>query len=750
MSAFDELFGEEKPHLAAVPDAPKEATQTPAEPPEAAPEAGPNSDAHPAQAAVDHWQKLNRQRAAIEARAGELCRDQPHRIEPLIHHAGSTTVSPESVAQMLQDLGVPAATAKMASSPSALHAAMQQRWSGIVAATEVTEMDLTPRGLRLTVTTGDADLDADDAVRANTRGAWRGLLTPQLDLVQRTGGKIVLTTPDTAAGTVAMARLAREMPAALNWVLTGDKRNWRGVSPTKDRAVHAERLAVLAERFRAPVTRVQRARSWRSAMKEAGLLLIEKKPDGANRITAPGVVEASPYGTSAALVVDTPPRITLADWERATPVLENLLGVQGLRITAPEAGRIWIAPPPAVKAVASYVPTAREMLHYAEAGRFTTTEKRQDMARLLLATAAAQAAYREARWVFGRAEDGTVLTAPIAGPMPHIVAAGGTGSGKSVWVQWLATMLAATGGDVIFCDGKGGRDYIDIARHVPNVKAFSRTDVEHAALLSWLHDEMNYRYEMMADDSHASFRPIYMVFDEYSAFQETLQTEPSSPLYGDSAEITSMVTRLLQKARAAKIHMIFISQTIYADAFPGKQLANIPVGMSLGRPTNPTTLKKLSGEAYDQAKEVAGTIPSGKAGVGMVTMSAGEGSTARKVSTPFGYVPGRAEDPEIPSTDETKEIWSDVENEVYADLVNLTPRMGLVHDWPVEVKDRGKKAPEITHWSQYGLHELRQLPWVQVGTWHGITPPVNTDRYDNLNKAAYTGKDTSSAGGRFH
>ena len=94
--------------------------------------------------------------------------------------------------------------------------------------------------------------------------------------------------------------------------------------------------------------------------------------------------------------------------------------------------------------------------------------------------------------------------------------------------------------------------------------------------------------------------------------------------------------------------------------------------------------------------------------------------------------------------------WREVEHEVYDDLVSLTPRMGLVHDWPVEVKDRGKKAREITHWSQYGLHELRQLPWVQLGRWHGVEPPVNTDCYDNLNKAAYTGKDPGAAGGRYH
>lgn len=749
MSSFDELFGEEKPHLAAVPNAPKETAQTPTESPEAAPEEGPTSDAHPAQAAVDHWQRLNGQRAAIEARAGELCRDQPQRIAPLIHRAGSTTVSPEAVAQMLQDLGVPAATAQMASNPAAMHSAMQQRWSGIVAATEVTEMDLTPRGLRLTVTTGDAGLDADDAVRSNTQGAWKALLLEGLSLMQRTGGKIVLTTPPEARDLVGRYRLARIMPAALNWLLTGNKEHWPGTDPKRERVLFEESLRYLAGQLSAPVTPLLRTKTWRAAMKEAGLLLIEKKPDGANRITAPGVVGAAPYGDSAALVVDTPPRLTLSDWQRATPVLENLLGVQGLRITAPEAGRIWIAPPPAVKGVTAYVPTAREMLHYAEAGRFTTTAKRQDMARLLLSTAAAQAAYSEARWVLGRTEDGEVLTAPIQGPMPHIVAAGGTGSGKSYWIQWLATMLAATGGDLIICDGKGGPDYIEIARNVPNVKAFSRTDAEHVALLSWLHDEMNYRYEMMADDSDASFRPIYMIFDEYGAFMETLQKDKASALYDDSEEITSMVTRILQKARAAKIHMVFISQTIYAETFPGKQLENIPVGMSLGKPKTRVTLEKLSGEAYEQAKELVATVPSGKPGVGLVTMSTDAGATAKKVATPFGYVPGRIE--KNPDAGENVlSAWREVERDVYADLVSLTPRMGLVHDWPVEVKDRGKKAREVTHWSQYGLHELRQLPWVQVGRWHAVTPPVNTDCYDNLNKAAYTGKDTGSAGGRFH
>lgn len=748
MSAFDELYGAaEKSHLEAVPDSSKETEQETDQETEQGAEQ--ETGAHPAQAAVDHWQKLNRQRAAIEHRAGELCREQPQRIAPLIHHAGSTTVSPEAVAQMLQDYGISPRSAQRASNTAALHAAMQQQWPGIVAATEVTEMDLTRNGLRLTVTTGDADLDADDAVRANTRGAWRGLVAHDLDLMQRTGGKIVLTTPATADEVVAMSRMAREMPAALSWTVTGNKQLWRGVSPAKDRAVHAERLAALATRFRAPVSRVQRARPWRSAMQEAGLILAEKKPDGANRITAPGVLGAAPYGDSAVLVVDTPPRITLADWQRATPVLENLLGVQGLRITAPEAGRIWIAPPPAVKAVTAYVPTAREMLHYAEAGRFRTIEKRQDMARLLLSTAAAQAAYSEARWVLGRTEDGEVLTAPIQGPMPHIVAAGGTGSGKSYWIQWLATMLAATGGDLIICDGKGGPDYIEIARSVPNVKAFSRTDTEHVALLSWLHDEMNFRYEMMADDPDAAFRPIYMIFDEYGAFMETLQKDKTSALYDDSEEITSMVTRILQKARAAKIHMVFISQTIYAETFPGKQLENIPVGMSLGKPKTRVTLEKLSGEAYDQAKELVATVPSGKPGVGLVTMSTDAGATARKVATPFGYVPGRIEK-NSDAGEAVLRAWREVEHEVYDDLVSLTPRMGLVHDWPVEVKDRGKKAREITHWSQYGLHELRQLPWVQLGRWHGVEPPVNTDCYDNLNKAAYTGRDTSSAGGRYH
>ena len=122
MSAFDELYGAaEKSHLEAVPDSSKETDQ------EIEQGAEQETGAHPAQAAVDHWQKLNRQRAAIEHRAGELCREQPQRIAPLIHHAGSTTVSPEAVSQMLQDYGISPRSAQRASNTAALHAAMQQR-----------------------------------------------------------------------------------------------------------------------------------------------------------------------------------------------------------------------------------------------------------------------------------------------------------------------------------------------------------------------------------------------------------------------------------------------------------------------------------------------------------------------------------------------------------------------------------------------------------------------------------------------
>lgn len=419
-----------------------------------------------------------------------------------------------------------------------------------------------------------------------------------------------------------------------------------------------------------------------------------------------------------------------------------MLGVHDLDVTRGKPGETILWLPREVRSMTAFVPGPDQLTHIAAAPD-------EDSAR-----AAAVAAHGVFRWVLGRTSEGEVLGEKIT-RAPHALVAGGTGAGKSTWVTWLSGTLVAAGADVILADGKGSSDYDGIARTLPNVKLISKSPVEHVAALQWLVDEMGHRYATesargragVERDHQLYHRPVVLVFDEYGAFKEQLASD-SGPLGNDLAEIDSLVTRILQKGRAARVHIVFVSQTIYAETLPGKQKNNVPVRLSLGVPA-PYTLRETVGsdQLFDEAKAIAATIPRGTPGQGIaVAQSEADGEPhAQRVSVPYGYVPG------APGTRNaaTQEVWDKTEHDIFDHLHALTPRMAIAFDAPVEIADRGKKVAPPQSWQEYGLHELRQLPWVRVTPWRGAPPPPGAARYDVLDDA-YAGDATNTSAARYH
>lgn len=447
-------------------------------------------------------------------------------------------------------------------------------------------------------------------------------------------------------------------------------------------------------------------------------------------------------GELAGLAFSTPPEITLDRWRKALPVLENLLGVTGLSVTRTQPGEIVLWLPREARAMTSFVPGPGEITHTAAA----TTEAE--------ARSAAVAAHGSFRWILGRTSEGEILGERIA-RAPHALVAGGTGAGKSTWVTWLASTLVAAGSDVILCDGKGSSDYDQIGRDLPNVKLLSKDMVTHVAALQWLADEMDHRYavesargrEGVERDKQLYHRPVVMIFDEYGAFKEALGSD-SGALGNDLPEIDSLVTRILQKGRAARVHLVFVSQTIYSETLPGKQKNNIQTRLSLGVPAAYTLREVVGSDSlYDEAKTLATSIPRGRPGQGIaVATSEVDGDPhAMRVSVPYGFVPGSPGQ----RSPAVQEVWDATRREVFDRLHSLTPRMALCFDAPVDVADRGKKIPRPSHWSEYGLAEIRQLPWVRVSAWRGQPPPEGAERYDCLSDA-YAGDESASTAARYH
>lgn len=664
-------------------------------------EVAPKPGGGPLRQYVDDWQAVRAEQTETMGRATKIDGQQ------WVHRGGDAALDPARVSELLRALGAVAGVAQRLSTPREVLRVATERnvllHGNAYAA--VADLTVTGEGYTLTLTTGSgaADRQAIQHPKALdlTAMLWHRMGAPALSrATDRDDGRVVVhSKPFDAAAHLAQYRIKSRLP----------------------------RLYRVATDLNA----------WQRVATEAGLYVEDRKPDGgvSRTYARPDRFHLTRSDT-ACVVFKTPPRVTQAQWERALPVMQTALGDAGLYVEQIGAGEVGMFPARPVARPAPYIPTAAESLHIAQAPSEVE------------AYAAALAAYQDLHWTLGRTPQGQVLGDSMK-HAPHALVAGGTGAGKSTWTSWLATTMVSAGADLVICDGKSGADYDGIVKALPNVLMYTKHPVEHVAALQWLADEMEQRYQTVSKRSLAGaedrepFRPIVAVFDEYGAFKKALTSGDGGALSADVAVVDRLVTAILQKARAVRIHLVFVAQTIYAETLPGEQKGNVPVRLSLGVPSA-YTLQQVAGGAYEEAAEIAKTIPKGKPGLG-VTMAVDDGeNSASLVSVPYGFVPGaKAGSPGV------QRVWDEVEREAFDGLVTLTPRIALMHDAPADPADRGKKVPEPEHWQEYGVHEIRQLPWVRVTPWRGRDPVPGAEKYDLLN-AGYTGNDRAAGGANYH
>lgn len=161
---------------------------------------------------------------------------------------------------------------------------------------------------------------------------------------------------------------------------------------------------------------------------------------------------------------------------------------------------------------------------------------------------------------------------------PHLVVAGTTDSGKSVFVNAIILSLMDSGADfrLLIADGKGvdfATPYADSGYLLDNHEVTAiETEVDgirHQVL--WLANEMDRRYREQ-DYPH----DIVFVCDELADI--TLQDDKEKT-------VTKTLARLAQKARGARIHLILITQYPKADVLHPLVAANTPsrAGMMVGK-----------------------------------------------------------------------------------------------------------------------------------------------------------------------
>jgi DNA segregation ATPase FtsK/SpoIIIE, S-DNA-T family len=159
---------------------------------------------------------------------------------------------------------------------------------------------------------------------------------------------------------------------------------------------------------------------------------------------------------------------------------------------------------------------------------------------------------------------------------PHTLVAGATGSGKSVLIQALLLDIAATNpsalAHIYLIDPKMGVDYAAIER-LPHLQGGLIVDKTKAVeVMNGLVGEMERRYELFKAHGARDIRAfntkvatadrlpyVFLVHDEFAEWMLTDEYKEA---------VTSNVSRLGVKARAAGMHLVFAAQRPDANVMP--------------------------------------------------------------------------------------------------------------------------------------------------------------------------------------
>ena len=194
----------------------------------------------------------------------------------------------------------------------------------------------------------------------------------------------------------------------------------------------------------------------------------------------------------------------------------------------------------------------------------------------------------------GKDISGNVVVSDIA-KMPHMLIAGTTGSGKSVFVNTiLMTILyRAKPSEVglIIIDPK--QVEFGVYRGIPHLIQDVVTDPAQAvSTLRWAVAEMASRYNRMALSGVKDFQNYNKKFDSGKLNPEEenpkrmgqiviIIDELADLMMVASKEVEGLICRLAQLARAAGIHLIIATQRPSVDVVTGLIKANIPARVAL-------------------------------------------------------------------------------------------------------------------------------------------------------------------------
>ena len=190
----------------------------------------------------------------------------------------------------------------------------------------------------------------------------------------------------------------------------------------------------------------------------------------------------------------------------------------------------------------------------------------------------------------GRDIAGTPLVADLE-RMPHLLAAGTTGSGKSVQINSiiLSLLFKSTPDEVrlILIDPKVVE--MGVYEGLPHLLAPVVTNMDMVPLvLGWCIDEMERRYQLMAEHGVRNIIGLNVLAAKGATDPESGEALAALPrivliideladlMMVSGKKVEQQISRLAQKARAAGLHLILATQRPSVNVITGLIKANIP------------------------------------------------------------------------------------------------------------------------------------------------------------------------------
>ena len=167
--------------------------------------------------------------------------------------------------------------------------------------------------------------------------------------------------------------------------------------------------------------------------------------------------------------------------------------------------------------------------------------------------------------------------------MPHLLVAGTTGSGKSVFINSLLTSMLyqfePSELRLILIDPK--MIELSVYNDIPHLLTPVVTEPRKSIIaLKWVCNEMENRYQLMNEVGCRSLENFNYQTDEKMPFIVVVIDEMADLMMTAGKEVEHYVQRLAQKARACGIHLVMATQRPSVDIITGSIKANFPSRIS--------------------------------------------------------------------------------------------------------------------------------------------------------------------------